>query len=651
MSRELINTPTRDDSNMLPNVAIVEVVINDDFQKEDPSISNIPRGGTTITTSASEEQLFRPSVDISRSQTIDNIENATKNEVNEIDFAPPTKITSFVRHVHSQVKKSRVRHKTSKLPAIVLFIMESYERSSDFVWNTLEQDTHTTVLGKFWQVFIVAITLLTCLTFAINTEPTLVDPNSTNSPILIIFFMIECFALWIYILDYGLRLLTCLSNPYYNHYGSIFGRLRFIFSFGSLIDLVSTIPSLAAIIFISTKIVQSGFLASSHYSDTYALAAWRLVRLLRLFRVKESLRTLKTIVLVFYRRSADLMTSFLVMLLLLLIMSVVMYYVERSAQPDSFASILRSFYFTAITLFTVGYGDVVPKTGLGKFFCVVFVSLAFIFFSIPVSIFNAAFLEQMQEERLAAAELIRIKKERAREKQRRDAENLARRKKEMRELYDLRKLRNPSSAIFQSADHDSTVLDNHTPPHRKNKKTTSNSPTLSGDKVEEFRKRSIAKVEVHDQDSDLEPSLYTSEDNIMNTKAKLVRFNHKRSNSDNIATTLTAIEMQQFETGSTRRQISDEKIGIPRSRSSFISQENLSVSRSSDSIASMVVIESNNSIERNDFDEFFNHPSKRVRTRSVMARKEEQGPISMCPHCKKPITLSFTVQPATSRKI
>jgi voltage-gated potassium channel len=43
-----------------------------------------------------------------------------------------------------------------------------------------------------------------------------------------------------------------------------------------------------------------------------------------------------------------------------------MYVVENRAQPEHFASIPETMWWSLITLTTVGYGDVAPVTGLGK---------------------------------------------------------------------------------------------------------------------------------------------------------------------------------------------------------------------------------------------------------------------------------------------
>ena len=43
-----------------------------------------------------------------------------------------------------------------------------------------------------------------------------------------------------------------------------------------------------------------------------------------------------------------------------------MYLVERGAQPDKFGTIPAAMWWAIATLTTVGYGDVVPITPLGK---------------------------------------------------------------------------------------------------------------------------------------------------------------------------------------------------------------------------------------------------------------------------------------------
>ena len=54
------------------------------------------------------------------------------------------------------------------------------------------------------------------------------------------------------------------------------------------------------------------------------------------------------------------------------IFSVLMYIVERFNDSEHFGSIVRSFWFSIVTVTTIGYGDVTPPTSLGKSLAVLF---------------------------------------------------------------------------------------------------------------------------------------------------------------------------------------------------------------------------------------------------------------------------------------
>ena len=52
----------------------------------------------------------------------------------------------------------------------------------------------------------------------------------------------------------------------------------------------------------------------------------------------------------------------------MLIASTGIYLFEKDAQPDKFSSIPEAMWWAIATLTTIGYGDVTPVTGMGKFF-------------------------------------------------------------------------------------------------------------------------------------------------------------------------------------------------------------------------------------------------------------------------------------------
>jgi voltage-gated potassium channel len=54
------------------------------------------------------------------------------------------------------------------------------------------------------------------------------------------------------------------------------------------------------------------------------------------------------------------------------VMAFCVYLLERSNDPDHFGSIVRAFWFSIVTMTTIGYGDVTPTTSLGKVLAITF---------------------------------------------------------------------------------------------------------------------------------------------------------------------------------------------------------------------------------------------------------------------------------------
>ena len=72
-----------------------------------------------------------------------------------------------------------------------------------------------------------------------------------------------------------------------------------------------------------------------------------------------------------------------------------MFYVESEKQPDAFSNILVSFWWAVATLTTVGYGDIYPVTGLGKFISGIIALLGIGLVALPTGIIGAGFVEKI----------------------------------------------------------------------------------------------------------------------------------------------------------------------------------------------------------------------------------------------------------------
>ena len=98
------------------------------------------------------------------------------------------------------------------------------------------------------------------------------------------------------------------------------------------------------------------------------------------------------------RNKQSLLSALSVLLIILVIASSLMYYAEHNAQPDVYSSIPAAMWWGLITLATVGYGDMVPITPVGKFFGGVIALIGIGVFALPAGIIASGFTEILEEE-------------------------------------------------------------------------------------------------------------------------------------------------------------------------------------------------------------------------------------------------------------
>jgi voltage-gated potassium channel len=144
-------------------------------------------------------------------------------------------------------------------------------------------------------------------------------------------------------------------------------------------------------------------------ANQHSLRVLRVLRLLRLLRIFELLK-LKGVEKSFTRLGRiaerhwqDLSAAMGVMFISLIIIASLMYVVEGSHDENyaNFDSIPKSMYWGVITLTTIGYGDIVPKTSLGQAVCCLVGFYAVCVGSIPIGIIGSGFVEELQHEQKA----------------------------------------------------------------------------------------------------------------------------------------------------------------------------------------------------------------------------------------------------------
>ena len=191
----------------------------------------------------------------------------------------------------------------------------------------------------------------------------------------------DAFCVTIFTIEYIARVWACTVDDRYA--SPVRGRLRFMVSPYALIDLIAILP-----FYLPLVVGEQG--------ATRILRIFRLFRLLKITRYSSSTTI---IVDVFRYKARELSITALVMSIWLVFVSSLMYYVEGDAQPDVFSSIPSSIYWGVITLTTVGYGDVVPVTPLGRALGALIALLGIALFALPAGIFASGFAEVLQDRR------------------------------------------------------------------------------------------------------------------------------------------------------------------------------------------------------------------------------------------------------------
>jgi len=92
----------------------------------------------------------------------------------------------------------------------------------------------------------------------------------------------------------------------------------------------------------------------------------RLLRMFRLLKLSHYNTAIEDLFSAIYDERKSFISALYLMSIAIMVTSCAMYYAEGTVQPDLFASIPATLWWTIITITTVGYGDAYPITTIGK---------------------------------------------------------------------------------------------------------------------------------------------------------------------------------------------------------------------------------------------------------------------------------------------
>ncbi len=235
------------------------------------------------------------------------------------------------------------------------------------VHDILEFGSESDPVERFVNVALVTLILLNVAAFAAETVPEIGQRHGAS------FELFNLVSVAIFTIEYVLRLWSCVELPLLQTLPGWRARINFALRPLLLIDLIAILP------------FYLGFLIGI---DLRILRVLRLFRFLKLARYSPALVALARVIA---NERRALFGALLVMMALLLFASSGMYFLERHAQPEVFSSIPSAAWWAIATLTTVGYGDVVPVTGLGRAFGGLIMIFGLGMFALPIGIIATGF--------------------------------------------------------------------------------------------------------------------------------------------------------------------------------------------------------------------------------------------------------------------
>lgn len=160
-------------------------------------------------------------------------------------------------------------------------------------------------------------------------------------------------------------------------------RLRFIFSFYGLIDLLAILPFYIAPMF-----------------DLRTLRLLRFFRLARLLKLGRYHNAIARFGKAFTIAKEELVIFIVATLIFVYLAAVGIYYFEHAAQPNVYMTIFDSLWWAVTSLTTVGYGDMYPITAGGRIFSFFILMLGLGLVAVPAGVMASALSAiRRQEER------------------------------------------------------------------------------------------------------------------------------------------------------------------------------------------------------------------------------------------------------------
>ena len=211
---------------------------------------------------------------------------------------------------------------------------------------------------RFYDEFLIVLIVLSVIVVLLDSA------QSIHIKFRDFFTICEWFFVIVFTIEYILRV-------YFSE-----NKKKYIFSFYGIIDFIAVFPSYLSLFITGT-------------TSLFVIRSFRLLRVFRILKLLKYLEAVKILIFVL-KESRHKITVFLVAVTVFVIfMGSVMFFIE--GEENGFTSIPRSIYWSIVTITTVGYGDITPKTILGQMVASILMVISYGVIAIPTGIISSTF--------------------------------------------------------------------------------------------------------------------------------------------------------------------------------------------------------------------------------------------------------------------
>ena len=237
------------------------------------------------------------------------------------------------------------------------------------VYTVLEQALPDDQVSRFVHAALILLALGSVSSVVFESIPSL------RSRYELIFFAIELVTVSVFTIEYALRLWVAPLHPPFRRLNFFRAAFKQAISLPALIDLLTILPF---------------YLALVSPADLRVFIVFRIIRFLKIARYSPGIRSLYEAII---NERRALLACLVILASLILASASVMHLVEHQAQPEKFGTIPDAMWWAVVTLTTVGYGDAVPITALGKFIAGLIAIMGLGMLALPVGIIATSFAE------------------------------------------------------------------------------------------------------------------------------------------------------------------------------------------------------------------------------------------------------------------